>query len=88
MRSAQTWISGIAVALLAGPLWAQLGGTAASVATVSASTRVHFDMTAAPVPPSLTPEQLVQRDRGPLPHATPLPDGTSAVSRPIRRQRA
>src|SRR6266508_2640107 len=84
MRSANGWMFGVTVAMLAGPLWGQLPEIAASVATTPAPTRVHFDMTA--TPPALTPEQealiAARRDRGPLPHATPLPDGTSAVTRP------
>ena len=79
MRTASRWMFGAVFALLAGPLWGQ-GGLSASVATMPAPTRVHFDMTA--TPPVLTPEQLARRDRGPLPHATPLPEGVSAVARP------
>jgi len=84
MRSAHKWMFGVAAALLAVPVWAQPQGVAASAATMSAPKRVHFDLTA--TPPALTPEQQAlmaeRRDRGPLPHATPLAEGASAVTRP------
>ena len=84
MRSADRWVFGVVVALVAGPLWGQQGGLAASTATVAVPKAVHFDMTS--TPPVLTPEQqaliTARPDRSPLPHATPLPDGTSAVVRP------
>ena len=54
-------------------------GFAASTGSTPAPRFVHVDMTA--TPPKLTDEQKALRDRGPLPHATPLPAGASAVPR-------
>ena len=81
MRTANALI--VVVALIASVARAQDGSAVGNAALMQAPTRVHFSMSAAP--PVLTAEQqalvAARRDRGPLPHATLLPTGTTAVAR-------